>query len=93
MNRKRTLTTLACAALLAGGVALFLPTAGRGQDYRRSGRLTWEDLPSTINLHRAKVPGGWLVALEQPTSRGASFHMSCAFYPDPNHEWDGGSLR
>jgi hypothetical protein len=35
---------------------------------------------------RAKVPGGWLVLIEQTDASGI------AFYPDPRHEWNGGSL-
>jgi len=32
--------------------------------------------------HRAKVPGGWFVMRGDPIF----------FYPDPEHNWDGGSL-
>lgn len=38
-------------------------------------------------LYRARVPGGWLVA----TSGGQGL-SGVTFYPDPRHEWDGGSL-
>lgn len=38
-------------------------------------------------LYRAKVPGGWLLA----TSGGQGL-SGVTFYPDPRHEWDGGSL-
>ena len=45
--------------------------------------LQWEPLDSSHgSLMRAKVPGGWLVALG-----GAGL----AFYPDPGHQWDGTS--
>ena len=30
---------------------------------------------------RTRIPGGWLV-----------FRNAVTFVPDPNHEWDGGSL-
>ncbi len=43
------------------------------------GGLRWEQLHSTLPAARAKVPGGWLVAA------GAGV----AFYPDPEHQWDG----
>lgn len=33
--------------------------------------------------HRAKVPGGWLVRTKQ----------GIVFLPDPEHRWDGSSLR
>lgn len=45
-------------------------------------------LNSDYMAERAKVPGGWLVI--------SQFHHGSAhgmvFLPDPNHEWDGGSL-
>jgi len=45
-------------------------------------------LNSTYMTERAKVPGGWLVI--------SQFHVGTAhglaFVPDPNHEWDGGSV-
>ncbi|MBS1857494.1 MAG: hypothetical protein JST11_19155 [Acidobacteria bacterium] len=48
-------------------------------------RLQWQDLPSTrYTMSRAKVPGGWLIALS-PTG--------ITFYPDPRHKWDGLSLE
>ena len=51
-------------------------------------KLEWEQLDSGPGmpgpyLLRAKVPGGWLVALA-----GASV----TFYPDPEHQWDGSSV-
>ena len=36
--------------------------------------------------YRAKVPGGWLVAIWWTQS------STTIFYPDPEHRWDGGSL-
>jgi len=45
--------------------------------------LQWEKLGSSPHLvERAKVPGGWLVKVDQ----------SVAFYPDPKHRWNGTSL-
>ncbi len=53
--------------------------------------LSFELLPNRItsnsacfSIYRAKVPGGWLVAM-RPSD-------SMTFLPDPLHEWDGGSL-
>jgi hypothetical protein len=43
--------------------------------------LVWQALKSTEPCSRAKVPGGWLVC--------AGGGM--AFYPDPEHAWDGAS--
>jgi hypothetical protein len=45
--------------------------------------LFWEDLKSDVRTRRAKLPGGWLVAV---TGFGLTF------YPDPEHQWDGKSL-
>jgi hypothetical protein len=39
--------------------------------------------------HRAMVQGGWLVLVR---GQGTSL-QSIAFYPDPEHRWDGGSLK
>ena len=51
-------------------------------------KLRWEQLDSGPGmpgpyLLRAKVPGGWLVALAR---------ASVTFYPDPEHQWDGSSV-
>ena len=47
-------------------------------------KLQWEQLDSShYAVLRAKVPGGWLVALG-----GASV----TFYADPEHLWDGSSV-
>ncbi len=58
-------------------------------------QLSWEELNSSRagggilklgwNVHRAKVPGGWLVLVIHNTS-------GITFYPDPEHKWGGGSL-
>lgn len=37
-------------------------------------------------IYRAKVPGGWLV-------RTSATGDGIAFLPDPEHRWDGASLR
>jgi hypothetical protein len=39
---------------------------------------------ATFSIYRAKIHGGWLVAMRP--------HDQLAFIPDPQHEWDGGSL-
>jgi hypothetical protein len=45
--------------------------------------LQWEKLGSSPHLvWRTKVPGGWLVTVDQ----------SVVFYPDTDHQWDGTSL-
>jgi hypothetical protein len=52
--------------------------------------LYWEEVKSDPsqywNVHRAKVPGGWLVLAAYGTNSGLTF------YPDPDHDWDGSSL-
>ena len=57
-------------------------------------RLVWHKLNSSSaegrvfklgNVYRAKVPGGWLVLV-------ADNATGLTFYPDPEHNWDGGSL-
>ena len=56
--------------------------------------LLWEEIkcelkeksflsPSMYSMHRAKVPGGWLIRASD---------NSAFFYPDPEHLWDGSSL-
>jgi hypothetical protein len=56
--------------------------------------LVWHELSSSTaegrvwklgNFYRAKVPGGWLVVV-------ADNATGLTFYPDPEHNWDGGSL-
>ncbi len=60
-------------------------------------QIKWERLNDSIlkpapggigglSTFRAKVPGGWLVA-------SGMIGSGVAFYPDFDHEWDGGSLR
>ncbi len=39
-------------------------------------------------IYRSKVPGGWLMG-----SFGNSGTMALSFYPDPDHRWDGNSIR
>jgi len=61
-----------------------------------SRQLAWERLESAREdggmfkldweVHRAKVPGGWLVLVLHNT-------QGLTFYPDPDHEWDGASSR
>lgn len=54
-------------------------------------QLVWEKLNSGgggvlhWDVHRAKVPGGWMVLVIHNTT-------GLTFYPDPEHKWDGGGL-
>jgi hypothetical protein len=44
----------------------------------------WREISTNLGvLHRAHVPGGWLI-MSGPS-------RSIAFYPDPDHAWDGES--
>lgn len=56
--------------------------------------LKWNYLPSDgYRVKRAKVPGGWFVAVANSIIRSESdAPLSTFFYPDPHHEWDGTSL-
>ena len=56
-------------------------------------QLVWHKLDSSSaggeffklgDVYRTKVPGGWLVMITN-NARGL------IFYPDPEHNWDGGS--
>jgi hypothetical protein len=73
-----------------------------------NGKLRWEPLLTPTGPHssetdfysRAKVPGGWLVRWmgrrkEVGRRREAdepAYFGAITFYPDADHEWDGGSL-
>ena len=60
--------------------------------------LSWETVNTTRDkqgllsseylAERAKVPGGWLVISQFKVGPAHGL----AFVPDPNHEWDGGSV-
>lgn len=46
--------------------------------------FVWQPVRTTsIPTSRAKVPGGWLIAVGQ---------SGVTFYPDPEHSWDGSTL-
>jgi hypothetical protein len=63
--------------------------------------LHFDTLNSTLDAHvqRARVPGGWIVViaselttvLPDRTTFREYVHPSF-FYPDPFHQWGGGSL-
>ena len=66
------------------------------------GHLSWQALDTNLpgKVFRAKVPGGWLVLwvshqgidVLHPTAESPREEHGFTFYPDPKHEWDGGSL-
>ncbi len=41
---------------------------------------------TSANGYRAKVPGGWLVFI-----CGNAGMNGATFYPDPDHQWNGGT--
>ena len=74
-------------ALEAGGSAAEVSNGGAqqsaGNHAAGEAKLQWERLSSNWQeLRRAKVPGGWLVAVA---------NAGLSFYPDPQHQWDGTS--
>jgi hypothetical protein len=52
-------------------------------DGKRAGPLT----RMTTGVYRARVAGGWFVVV-----LGTQSISGITFYPDPRHEWDGGTL-
>ncbi len=56
--------------------------------------LQWVKLKSDIDLHRSKVPGGWLLysKTRDHFANGLGVGSGIAFMPDPEHRWDGNSL-
>ena len=51
-------------------------------------------LPRERCLFRARVPGGWLILLEDKSEEPArAWGMGgLTFVPDIDHDWEGGSL-
>lgn len=48
-----------------------------------SKKVEWEEVPTrTLYVYRLKAKGGWLVKCNE----------GLTFLPDPEHEWDGGSV-
>jgi hypothetical protein len=52
--------------------------------------IDWESIESGkgLTVLRDRVPGGWLVY----ASNSFHHHGGLTFYPDPEHQWNGGSL-
>jgi hypothetical protein len=52
-----------------------------------SDKVEWEEVPTKrLYVYRLRVQGGWLV---YATLGGGGL----TFFPDPDHEWDGGALE
>jgi hypothetical protein len=65
------------------------PAAAAKDETDKSDKIIFETLDvraqmHTLSLYRAPIPGGWLVA---------SHSGSVTFVPDPEHAWDGTSLK
>ena len=62
---------------------------------RAPGQLVFElvvtNKESSIIMKRARVPGGWLVVVYFFPLMSFK-DASVTFYPDPTHQWDGGSM-
>jgi hypothetical protein len=52
--------------------------------------LTFKGFSKSVTIRRAKVIGGWLIAVN---TIGSMPEPAITFFPDPKHEWDGGSLE
>jgi hypothetical protein len=49
---------------------------------------------SGYTVLRAKVIGGWLIESQSRlTTTTADTNHTITFFPDPKHEWDGGSIK
>ena len=72
------------------------PNNNRDAKEKLAANLDWESLRSlrgSLRVKRAKVPGGWFVAVRDiSTSSNCDAPLGAFYYPDPNHEWNGGSL-
>ena len=59
--------------------------------------MMWQQIDSesignigSWHLHRAKVPGGWLVRITgfmQNRQSGVGYGAGVTFVPDPQHQW------
>ena len=68
------------------------PNEAHPQEAKRP-YLDFDLLNASERFFRAKVKGGWLVMVQGATGIGQPGGTSITFYPDPNHEWDGGSVK
>jgi hypothetical protein len=61
--------------------------------------LVWTELPSIgivpgSAIHRTRISGGWLVFGTIPSIRNSEpIASGLTFVPDPEHKWDGTSLK
>jgi len=55
--------------------------------------IIWESIESNnyYSMVRSKIPGGWLVRFETHYVQSGAGGLT--FVPDPNHQWDGSSLK
>ena len=70
------------------------PTTSPADEAKKMPELVFKSLNSNCQIKRAKVPGGWLLIYNGGggvigSGGGAG---GITFYPDPKHEWNGGSM-
>ena len=81
-----------------GAAQFSLAAAAYGQEGNKHA-IVWEGLASIgilpgSAIHRAKISGGWLVFETIPSVRnGEPLASGLTFVPDPDHNWDGTSLK
>jgi hypothetical protein len=86
-NCKAEVLRSASHALDGAPTSTSAPTSAASAPRPPETTFVWEKLSSgTIATARAKLPGGWLIAVGDHPSR------SIAFLPDPAHTWDGETL-
>ena len=59
-------------------------------------KLTFTNIyyDSGYTVLRAKVIGGWLIETQSRlNTTTADTNHTITFFPDPKHEWDGGSIK
>lgn len=56
------------------------------EPYRPSENMFRRVGPVHDRTYRKKVPGGWIVKIDEYYSTKTTWGAIC-FYPDPNHEW------
>jgi hypothetical protein len=104
MKKLRHLLVAGVSVILVfGSVALVFRSGGDGREARSVAqergsadvfkwRLASDDGANSV--YRAKVPGGWLVLVRcVPSSSYRGEGAGITFMPDPEHKWDGATLK
>ncbi len=99
---RRIATTLIALLLLVASLPLVLSdrnVSAQNSPSKRTGspepQLAFRPIAAVglngTTISRSKVPGGWLVTGKTSLQNNAGFGIT--FVPDPEHTWDGSSLR